>query len=669
MDTHPQRRGHPLIQRGSPHRHASPGSRRTASSPGRDQTMADVSLGIRQIAGDASEPRASRMIALNDAVDVLRHGWQEAASTFAPDSPEIAELLQARLEIAVANGALDEAQLLGAIDDVEAMAASAGSTSGQALARRLSRTVYEYLLALDAAPQLPEQQAHPGHIAAAENDPTAGAVEVDALGHPAGSGPGSVSAEVAVAAHADDDQEAGGDAATTAAAAETDDLVDDTQPRRARFGLRRRQHVAGPARGESADHPDEQERGPAAPSWEYAPTTPVEAAETAPAPVEAAEDLPAVVEAAEDVPAAADVFETAPAVVEAADEFVADVAATESLLEPPVAHDATEISVEQPVAGSAEEMLVEEPASESHEPVEAGEGFVAPRAGFHIVEDTHPNTVPSDRDKSPLTMPAFAADDVAAGVATTDAEPDSDTPTPTAAAAAQPGATPASATFQWTRPTEPVVDDSAAPAAPTGAPGAEGSATSDSLAAGVHMDAADEADDTEIDPENGWRVRAKGADGSAGMEEDPFESNPKLADLRRRIDEKLRRKRCDEAAALLQELAQETGGRIVAELAMDAGDRCQSLGKSNAALNCYLAASRADPVYELPLSRLADICIDDQDTELAVSYLERIARLYRFRGDDKAALRVYRRIATIAPYREDVLSILLSAQNTGRFES
>lgn len=580
------------------------------------------------------------MIALNDAVDVLRHGWQEAASTFAPDSPEIAELLQARLEIAVANGALDEANLLGAIDDVEAMAASAGSTSGQALARRLSRTVYEYLLALDAAPPLPEQQARPDHIAAAENDPTAGAVEVDALGHPAGSGPDSVSAEVAIAARADDNQEATGDAAASTATAETNDVVDDTQPRRARFGLRRRQHVAGPARGESADHPDEQERGPAAPSWEYAPTTPVEAAETA------------------------------PAVVEAADDSVAEVAATESLLlEPPVAHDATEIAVEQPVAGGAEEMLVEEPASESHEPVEAGEGFVAPRAGFHIVEDTHPNTVPSDRDKSPLTMPAFAADDVAEGVATTDAEPDSDTPTQTAAAAAQPSAQAASATWQWTRPTEPVADDSAAPAVPAGASGAEASAMSESLAAGAHLDATDEADDTEIDPENGWRVRAKGADGSAGLEEDPFESNPKLADLRRRIDERLRRKRCDEAAALLQELAQETGGRIVAELAMNAGDRCQSLGKSNAALNCYLAASRADPVYELPLSRLADICIDDQDTELAVSYLERIARLYRFRGDDKAALRVYRRIATIAPYREDVLSILLSAQNTGRFES
>jgi hypothetical protein len=70
----------------------------------------------------------------------------------------------------------------------------------------------------------------------------------------------------------------------------------------------------------------------------------------------------------------------------------------------------------------------------------------------------------------------------------------------------------------------------------------------------------------------------------------------------------------------------------------------------------------------MPLSRLADICIDDKETDLAVSYLERIARLYRFRGDETSALRVYRRIATIAPYREDVLNVLMQAQRTGRLE-
>ena len=142
-----------------------------------------------------------------------------------------------------------------------------------------------------------------------------------------------------------------------------------------------------------------------------------------------------------------------------------------------------------------------------------------------------------------------------------------------------------------------------------------------------------------------------------------------LVQLRAGVDEKLRRKRCDDAAALLQQAAQELGGEAVAELALDAGDRCRTLGKRNAALNCYLAASRADPVYEAPLARLADICIDDQDIDLAVSYLERIARLTRLRGDQRGALRIYRKIATIAPYRDDVLEMLMRAQTTGRIDA
>ncbi|MGO8686014.1 MAG: hypothetical protein ACLQT7_02340 [Candidatus Dormibacteria bacterium] len=138
--------------------------------------------------------------------------------------------------------------------------------------------------------------------------------------------------------------------------------------------------------------------------------------------------------------------------------------------------------------------------------------------------------------------------------------------------------------------------------------------------------------------------------------------------LRAAVNEKLRKKRCDDAAAVLQQAAQELGGEAVAELALDAGDRCRTLGKRNAALNCYLAASRADPVYEPPLARLADICIDDQDIDLAVSYLERIARLTRLRGDTRGALRIYRKIATIAPYRDDVLEMLMRAQATGRID-
>jgi tetratricopeptide (TPR) repeat protein len=175
-------------------------------------------------------------------------------------------------------------------------------------------------------------------------------------------------------------------------------------------------------------------------------------------------------------------------------------------------------------------------------------------------------------------------------------------------------------------------------------------------------------------PATGWRLRdgeaAQGADAGAARsaDDDRFDTDPEVVEARLEINDRLRRKRCDEAAALLQRLANDVGGRALAELALDAGDRCRSLGKGNAALSCYLAASRADPVHETPLLRLADICMDDHDIDLAVSYLERVTRLRRLRNDDKGALKLYRKIVTIAPYRDDILAMLMRAQASGRFE-
>ncbi len=172
----------------------------------------------------------------------------------------------------------------------------------------------------------------------------------------------------------------------------------------------------------------------------------------------------------------------------------------------------------------------------------------------------------------------------------------------------------------------------------------------------------------------GWRLRDDDADqtndlaSEGDFDDTRFETDPEVIEARLEINDRLRRKRCDEAAALLQRLANDVGGRALAELALDAGDRCRALGKGNAALSCYLAASRADPVHETPLLRLADICIDDHDIDLAVSYLERVTRLRRLRNDDKGALKLYRKIVTIAPYRDDILAMLMRAQANGRFD-
>jgi len=146
------------------------------------------------------------------------------------------------------------------------------------------------------------------------------------------------------------------------------------------------------------------------------------------------------------------------------------------------------------------------------------------------------------------------------------------------------------------------------------------------------------------------------------------EALPDMSTARRQLDEHLRKKRGAEAGALLQRLAQEMGGRDIADLALDAGDRCRALGQSRSATNCYLAAWRADPLYETPLWRLSDVCLNDQEIDLAVGYLERIAELMRSRGDDEGAIGVYRKIAMIAPERQDVRDVIRLAKTTGRLD-
>jgi hypothetical protein len=590
------------------------------------------------------------VIATNEAVDVLRHGWQDAATSLAADVPQVADLLEQRLQDAVASAQLDERHLLDTIQEVEAATARAGGGSSQALARRLRRTVYEYLLALDAARPLEVIPAVIDRPQETDGSPLVGAEEVAALGHasrPSVLDPDGADDEaddsappepevptfdaLAAAALADDSLD---DAAQPASAA-------DTPASRRRFALRRRpRNGLDPAAADGAPTAELERVGVngadahnAPPAWQFdappdPPTTePTEAIPHIPAPADGDGDS--------DVAGAA--------------------AATEQA--PPGAVTAT--SEETPPD------LTAEPADQAS-PV-----FVAPRDGFHIVDETSSRR--PDEETVPIAMPAFSADANPGGEETPDAtvaatavEPGEVTPPPleppgAGPVAGAPGADQVGTGFLAWRAPE---------AAPTGPPMAAAPSTPTTAAA---------PDDDDDDPESrGWGVRRPGephvtrrhAAVSLGrpVDDDPFENNTHLSEMRRRIEERLRRKRCDEAAALLQEVAQETGGRAVAELAMNAGDRCRALGKSNAALNCYLAAARSDPVYELPLSRLADICIDNQDTDLAVSYLERVARIYRFREDDRAALRTYRRIATIAPYREDVLTLLMNAERTGQLE-
>ncbi len=498
---------------------------------------------------------------VNESADVLRHGWYDAAATLAADIPEVAELLQARLEIAITSHSLDERHLLDTIEEVEAISSRAGSPASEALALRLRRTVYEYLLALDAV--VPGRAPADAGAASVASATAAVAEPVDATN-------ATPPADLAVVAEDAADGDAG---------------VEDALAARRPVALRRR------GRAE-----DDQ-------------TTPEDDGEP-----------------------------------------VLDVEA-----------------VDAPIESSP-------PADEP------GSTIVAPKVGFHILDDEAASPAPGEGQVAPMAMPAFASDEVAA------TEPAEGQP--------QGGAGAGDEFIAWdhaqreraaSAPLPGTVADASLPPltvvhpAAAGAAEAVSSSTAPAEADDAGADADADAAEDDDDPQRGWRVRRNGeprrgrgaglAQPPAEVDEDPFDGNAKLTETRRKIEDRLRHKRCDEAAALLQEIALEPGGRAIADLAMNAGDRCRALGKSNAALNCYLAASRSDPVYELPLSRLADVCIDDKDTDLAVSYLERVARIYRYRGDDKGALRVYRRIATIAPYREDVLTLLMAAQGTGRIDT
>jgi hypothetical protein len=614
------------------------------------------------------------VIATNEAVDVLRHGWQDAASTLAADVPEVAELLQARLEMAISTERLDERNLLETIQEVESVTSRAGSPSSLTLARRLRRTVYEYLLALDATPASNTGRTSVDLPAPAADSPMVGAEEVAALGH----------ASTARAGDPADVQDAAGDEAAQPVDA---DATGSPSSRR-RFALRRKPRPGtDAAAGDTADDAVDAELVPGGPQElaaagrHYTPAgdpAVFQGDSDAPAPTADADGASHAGTAAEPS------VETAAAPGDDPDEVAPTLETTDS--EPPAG---------DPAGGEAEPVALADAAPEDGV-ASAAPGFVAPRAGFHIVEDA-PIHRATGQDEARLEMPRFTADEPApsqpeATAAETGGEDQAGSqfvawpPAGLAeGAAAEPA--PLQPATETAAEAEPSADRNGVPAQPSPASAQPLPASAHPVAAesqtaplfdgaSTHAPSALPEDDDDDEP-RGWGVRRPGEARSRGrggqavtppVEDDPFENNSRLSDIRRRIEERLRKKRCDEAAALLQELAQEAGGRAVAELAMNAGDRCRALGKSNAALNCYLAAARSDPVFELPLSRLADICIDNQDTELAVSYLERIARLYRYRGDDKAAIRMYRRIATVAPYRDDVLALLMNAQHTGRLE-
>jgi hypothetical protein len=570
-----------------------------------------------------------------DTLGMIRRGWQDGVATVAPHVPGLADLVEQRLEEAIRLGRLDEAGLLSIVDAATQLAADVGAVDvAPALSKRLRRHVYEYLLSLDAVSSS-DRSGAAGQAATPDGNEPMGGADEDAgfaemrLGEVGTSIPESNGGGAhrfpplyAVAeptnpltepAYPDPDPDP---ESTYPRPDATDPLPDDDA------GSEAKEDGTGSPLPQFSFHigdPDDL-LGTRAPQQE-------QGAVAKPAGPRGAFD-------AEEV--------KAPAEVRVAPQRRASFSDPSTWPKPvtPTLRGARDPLAE----GLRDELLSPGDLPVSSAPDGTRFQDVGPRPAAPASDPPHRSgppdvarwsspwpsteTPPAGRRETPVTAPAPGTADFepATGLAHQDVRE------------------------EWRDATEGWL-----PASPSNG----GGAAPPEIAAG-------------------WSVRQQDAvelhmapPAGGGAPAVPSNDVPErdLVALRASVDERLRKKRCDDVASVLQQAAQELGGQAVAELALDAGDRCRSLGKRNAALNCYLAASRADPVYEPPLARLADICIDDQDIDLAVSYLERIARLTRLRGDNHGALRIYRKIATIAPYRDDVLEMLMRAQTTGRMDA
>lgn len=154
-----------------------------------------------------------------------------------------------------------------------------------------------------------------------------------------------------------------------------------------------------------------------------------------------------------------------------------------------------------------------------------------------------------------------------------------------------------------------------------------------------------------------------GDDGGTALPPPAIEEVPAAAGETDRIELLVRRGALEEASGALRRLGDSGAGARLADVAMEAGDGCRAAGMARAAGDCYLAAWGADRLDERALWRLADLAVAAGDHDLAVSYLDRVAAVLRWRGDTRGIARVYRKMSILAPDREDVRELLRRARD------
>lgn len=608
-------------------------------------------------------------------IDLLHRGWEDAVSEITAHLPEVRATMETEYAALLHESRIDEQALLAAVREVAAVAAkAAGADKARLLSRSMHRSVYEYLLSLDAL--TPEETAGETLDGGVAPDPSRliGMEEVAEIeGRQA-----AIRAEEEAAA------------AAIAAAAE----------------LAAEREAAEKAEAERAAAEEREAAERAAAEHAAAEQAAAErAAAHRAAAVRAAAERAAAERAAADRAAQERALAEAEAQRIAAEERAAVQTAPNASLEDVPGVDPVD-------AGDAEQEPAGEVSGGFYRPrfklfrrgstdggeADAGAGengadsrspswWRGPEAPpVRLEPEVEPETAPDEpmtpaAQTEPAAHPAAAthAEAAAPAEAATHAEAAETTEPAASPAPAEPRATVArpdsgfavqprdgfhlTEFADFVRPTAQAAPQPAIDAPEEPATAADGNSDG-AKARGWHIRSSrrpnsGEAEEPEADEaldEDEWEERRL------------IDSDPKVVQAHGDVNDLLRRRKCDEAASLLQKLSADGGSRWVAELALDAGDRCRALGKGNAALSCYIAASRADPSLEGPLMRLADVCLDDRDIDLAVTYLERVAKLHRQRGDNRGALRLYRKIATIAPYRDDILATLMRANTTGQFE-
>ena len=609
-----------------------------------------------------------------DTLGMIRRGWQDGVATVAPHVPGLADLLEQRLAEAIRLGRLDEAGLLSIVDAATQLAADMGAVDiAPALSKRLRRHVYEYLLSLDALSSSDRNEAT-GQSPPPDDDEAMDGADLAA---------GFAELRLAEVGSSSPASNGGGPhrfPPMYPLAEPNRLLTESTYPDSESAYARPEPTYAAP----EFSYPQPESPYPLPESPYPLAESPYPLPESPCWPPDATNPLPEENVASE---AGEDGSGSSPP------QFSFHIGDPDDLLTSRAPQQGRGTVAETAAPSGASGTGEVETPVEAHAPTRRRASFSDPSTWPKPVTPTlrgaRDPLAEGLRDEllSPDDLPVSSAPD---GTRFQDVGP-----SPAAPAADPPHRSGPPDLARWSSPwpapeTPPAVRREAPVTSPAPAPSI---ADFEPATGPPHHEVREDwreaaegwlpasptpvAGATPLKIASGWAVRQPAAvelhltpPADGGAPASPADDVPErdLVALRASVNEKLRKKRCDDVAAILQQAAQELGGQAVAELALDAGDRCRSLGKRNAALNCYLAASRADPVYEPPLARLADICIDDQDIDLAVSYLERIARLTRLRGDNHGALRIFRKIATIAPYRDDVLEMLMRAQTTGRMD-